>query len=286
MAGKKTFVAGEVLLAQDVNDFLMDQSVMNFASSAARASAIPTPTEGMVAYLQDSNTLDAYNATNWVTVGNAGANSYSLSQTLFFTSSGSFTKATYPWLRAIKVMVQAGGGGGASTNLDNSSGGAGGGGGYTQKFITDIAGLDSSITITIGAGGSGGAAGNNNGSAGGNTSFGSLLVATGGGGGSHPNQTFAGGGVGGGASTAGDVVFGGSGGGAALVSSGAFAQPGGSSFLGGGGQGQGRTDNFSAQSGPGTLYGGGGAGAVRKATSQDFGGAAGAAGIVIIELYA
>jgi hypothetical protein len=65
MAGKKTFVAGEVLLAQDVNDFLMDQTVMNFASDAARSSAIPTPTEGMVSYRSDINNLELYNGSAW-----------------------------------------------------------------------------------------------------------------------------------------------------------------------------------------------------------------------------
>jgi hypothetical protein len=66
MAGKKTFVAGEVLLAQDVNDYLMDQSVMTFASSAARSSAIPTPTEGMFAVTTDDDELGYYNGSAWV----------------------------------------------------------------------------------------------------------------------------------------------------------------------------------------------------------------------------
>jgi hypothetical protein len=63
MAGKKTFVAGEVLLAQDVNDFLMDQTVMNFATEAARSSAIPTPTTGMVSYVGDTGSETATGAT-------------------------------------------------------------------------------------------------------------------------------------------------------------------------------------------------------------------------------
>jgi hypothetical protein len=63
--GKKTFVAGEVLLAQDVNDYLMDQSVMNFASSAARSSAIPTPTEGMTTYVQDRNQIETFDGAEY-----------------------------------------------------------------------------------------------------------------------------------------------------------------------------------------------------------------------------
>jgi hypothetical protein len=72
MAGKKTFVAGEVLLAQDVNDYLMDQSVMTFASSAARSSAIPTPTKGMMSVTTDDNELDYYNGSAWVAASRMG----------------------------------------------------------------------------------------------------------------------------------------------------------------------------------------------------------------------
>jgi hypothetical protein len=70
---RKTFVAGEVLLAQDVNQFLMDQSVMNFASSAARSSAIPTPTEGMFAVTTDNDQVDYYNGSDWVPALPVGA---------------------------------------------------------------------------------------------------------------------------------------------------------------------------------------------------------------------
>jgi hypothetical protein len=70
--GKKTFVAGEVLVAQDVNEYLMDQSVMNFASSAARASAIPTPSAGMTSYISTTGTasipqLETYTGSAWQT---------------------------------------------------------------------------------------------------------------------------------------------------------------------------------------------------------------------------
>jgi len=73
MAGKKTFVAGEVLLAQDVNDYLMDQTVMTFASSAARSSAIPTPTEGMMSVVTNTDDLEYYNGSAWVNASRMGA---------------------------------------------------------------------------------------------------------------------------------------------------------------------------------------------------------------------
>jgi hypothetical protein len=58
--GKKTFAAGEVLTASNVNGYLMDQSVMAFASSTARDAAITVPTDGMVSYLQDTNDVLQY----------------------------------------------------------------------------------------------------------------------------------------------------------------------------------------------------------------------------------
>jgi hypothetical protein len=59
---KKTFTAGEVLSASDVNTFLMDQSVMTFADSTARGSAIGTATEGMLTYLADTNVFEYWDA--------------------------------------------------------------------------------------------------------------------------------------------------------------------------------------------------------------------------------
>jgi hypothetical protein len=67
MAGKKTFTAGEVLTAGDVNDYLMDQSVMVFSGTAVRATAIPFPTEGMFSVTTDTDELDYYNGASWVT---------------------------------------------------------------------------------------------------------------------------------------------------------------------------------------------------------------------------
>lgn len=71
MAGRKVFVANEILTAADVNDYLMDQAVMVFASSAARSSAIGTPTAGMVSYLTDTSTLQVY-GTAWADVSSPG----------------------------------------------------------------------------------------------------------------------------------------------------------------------------------------------------------------------
>jgi hypothetical protein len=58
---RKVFTAGEVLAAADVNSFLMDQSIMSFAGTAARGSAIPSPVEGMVTYNTSNDLLELYN---------------------------------------------------------------------------------------------------------------------------------------------------------------------------------------------------------------------------------
>ena len=67
-AGFKTFSAGAVLLASEVNTYLMQQAVMVFGSSAVRATAIPSPSEGMLCYLTDTNNVEKYTGSNWEAV--------------------------------------------------------------------------------------------------------------------------------------------------------------------------------------------------------------------------
>jgi hypothetical protein len=65
MAGWFDFVNGQTLPASRVQDYLMDQTVMVFADSTARAAALPTPTAGMVTYLVDSGNLWFYTGSTW-----------------------------------------------------------------------------------------------------------------------------------------------------------------------------------------------------------------------------
>jgi len=64
-AGFKTFVNGNVLLASEVNTFMMEQQIMVFAGTAAREAAITSPSEGMFAFLKDTDTLTYYDSTQW-----------------------------------------------------------------------------------------------------------------------------------------------------------------------------------------------------------------------------
>jgi hypothetical protein len=65
---RQVFDAGEVLSATDVNNNLMNQMVMTFAGTAARGSAIATPTEGMLTYLADTNSFEYYNGSSFVSL--------------------------------------------------------------------------------------------------------------------------------------------------------------------------------------------------------------------------
>lgn len=65
--GFRTFSGGQTLTAADVQDFLMDQAVMNFAGTAARGSALPTPSEGMVAHI-GGGSLTVWDGSAWLNV--------------------------------------------------------------------------------------------------------------------------------------------------------------------------------------------------------------------------
>jgi hypothetical protein len=67
--GYKEFTTGDVLTAADANGYLASQVVMVFASSAARASAITSPQEGMITYLKDTDVTQYYSGSAYVTIG-------------------------------------------------------------------------------------------------------------------------------------------------------------------------------------------------------------------------
>ncbi len=70
--GRKVFVAGDVLTAAQVQGFLQDQTIMVFANETARTTAIPSPTQGMFAYLTTDSTLYTYDGANWVAFTSGG----------------------------------------------------------------------------------------------------------------------------------------------------------------------------------------------------------------------
>lgn len=203
-----------------------------------------------------------------------------------FTSSGSFAKADFPGIKAVRVRLVAGGGAGGgpnATGAGQASIGSGGGGGAYGESIIPVTSLGASETVTRGAGGTAVAGGS--GLNGGTSSFGAHVSADGGIGGL---RTAAGsgsdsrlGGDGGSTGTANILIPGSDGGNAAVVTAvGTFGGFGGSSALGG-------SRNPAAATGvglDGKNYGGGGSGGFNGASQAARAGGAGAPGIVIVDL--
>lgn len=72
-AGFKDFTAGDVLRADDVDQYLMQQTIMVFAGTAARATALGTAVaEGMFTYLADTNSFEFYDGAAWQSAGGGG----------------------------------------------------------------------------------------------------------------------------------------------------------------------------------------------------------------------
>lgn len=68
-AGYKLFATGDVLTAAQVNTYLQEQTVMVFASAAARTTALSgVLAEGMMSYLTDTDVVQYYNGTAWTTI--------------------------------------------------------------------------------------------------------------------------------------------------------------------------------------------------------------------------
>lgn len=87
-----TLVAGTTITASWANASVRDQVVTPFASSAARASAVTSPVKGMVSFLNDVNSLEVYNGTQWVPTAPNGANV----DTLESTASTTYTDLSTP----------------------------------------------------------------------------------------------------------------------------------------------------------------------------------------------
>jgi len=64
-AGFKIWTTGDLVNASEFNTYVQEQVVMVFADSTARDSAVTSPSEGMFAYLQDTNDLTFYNGSAW-----------------------------------------------------------------------------------------------------------------------------------------------------------------------------------------------------------------------------
>ena len=161
-AGYRTFQSGEVLTSTNVQTYLMDQAVQVYAGTAARASAVPSPSTGMVAY-STATGLQVFDGSAWTDVGGVGygvatggastatitvgSDSYQL---LTFTSDSNLVVST----AGLFDVYMVGGGGGSGFGY--SSGTGGGGGGAGGLLVQTIYLSATSHQVSIGAGGAGG----------------------------------------------------------------------------------------------------------------------------------
>ena len=66
-AGWKSYSTGDLISATEFQTFIQDQVVQVYADSSARDTALGTnDAEGMFCFLKDSNTLQFYDGSNWV----------------------------------------------------------------------------------------------------------------------------------------------------------------------------------------------------------------------------
>lgn len=70
--GFKTFATGDVLTAADTNGYLM-QGVWVFANATARDAAVTSPQEGNTCYLKDTDVIQVYSGSAWVTKSGAAS---------------------------------------------------------------------------------------------------------------------------------------------------------------------------------------------------------------------
>jgi hypothetical protein len=112
---RKEFEGFTRLDASDVNIYLMDQAVQSFAGTAARGSAIPSPVEGMVSFLEDSNIMSIYDGSAWATsvnttggilqvVSTAKTDTFTLSSSTFTGITG-LTATITPKSSTSKILV-------------------------------------------------------------------------------------------------------------------------------------------------------------------------------------
>jgi len=137
-AGARLFPANSKLTSAQVNTFLMDQTIMRFATTTARDAAFggvgePTLAEGMTCYIDNLNVLQTYDGSNWVTT-TALQRTANVSAGLVFIDSGTFTNintstalslplsADYPHYKLMMTWTQSVAAGYLNIQLRNNVG--------------------------------------------------------------------------------------------------------------------------------------------------------------------
>jgi hypothetical protein len=66
MSGYRTWTPGEVIRAEDLQEYLQNQSLMVFPSDAVRSTAIVVPLEGMLSWVEDDDKYQYYDGASWI----------------------------------------------------------------------------------------------------------------------------------------------------------------------------------------------------------------------------
>jgi len=81
------------------HDYLIDkQSVVPYDDASARTTAVPSPIEGQMSYLKDTNSVEVYNGSAWAAVGGGAGGTYidhsaSVTYSNFTLGNGTVTAA-------------------------------------------------------------------------------------------------------------------------------------------------------------------------------------------------
>jgi hypothetical protein len=68
--GYRTWTPGEIITADNVQDYLQDQTVQVFTNSAARGSALTgSLAEGMMSYLKSTQKVEVFDGSLWQEIG-------------------------------------------------------------------------------------------------------------------------------------------------------------------------------------------------------------------------
>jgi hypothetical protein len=106
----KVFSNGNALNASELNTYLMAQSVISFASAAARDAALSAPIEGQLVWLEDVNRYFKYNGTSWTKLVSSNLTDKSANYAIVAADEGSVIRSTGSAITITvdNVLTQAG----------------------------------------------------------------------------------------------------------------------------------------------------------------------------------
>jgi hypothetical protein len=102
----KTFTAGTLATASDVNTYLMQQSIATFSSASARNAAITSPVEGQMAYISGNDIVSYYTGSAWANLLFAEWVAYTPTFANFTLGNGTVTAKYIQQGKMVTVSVQ------------------------------------------------------------------------------------------------------------------------------------------------------------------------------------